>query len=46
MDRNYDVITFYSKNAFILRRPRATISADIIKSATMFIKKLLEDSES
>ena len=43
MDRNYDVITFFQK-AFILRRSRVAIFADIIKIVTMFIKKILKDS--
>ena len=44
MDRNYDAITFISKY-LILRRSRVTIFADIIKTVTMFIKKIFKDSE-
>ena len=40
MDINYDVITFF-QNIFILRSksPRVANFADIIRIATMFIKK-------
>ena len=31
------------QNAFILRRPRVTIFADIIKIVTIFIKAILKD---
>ena len=41
MDRNYDVITFFSKN---LRRPGVAIFGGIIKIVTMFIKTILKDS--
>ena len=43
MDRNYDVITYISKNLF-LRRSGVAIFADIIKIVTMFIKKIFKDS--
>ena len=33
------------QNTFILRRPRVAIFADIIKVLTMFIKKIVQDSE-
>ena len=33
------------QNAFILRKPRVAIFADIIKIVTMFIKKMFEDSK-
>ena len=36
MDRNYDVITFFSKT-FNLRRPGVAIFADIIKIVIMLI---------
>ena len=42
MDRNYDVITFFSKYPF-LRRPGVAIFADIIKIVTIFIKKIIQD---
>ena len=38
MDRNYNVITF--QTAFILRRSRVIIFADIIKIVIMFIKEV------
>ena len=44
MDRNYDVITFFFQNIFILKRPGVTNFAYIIKIVTMFIKKILKDS--
>ena len=37
MNRNYDLIIFFSKKLF-LRRPRVAIFADIIKIVTMFFK--------
>ena len=43
MDRNYDVITFFSKKLFS-RRPGIAIFADIIKIVIIFIKTILEDS--
>ena len=43
MDRNYDVITFFSK-CRLLRRPEVAIFADIIKIVTMFIKTIIQDS--
>ena len=39
MGRNYDAITF------ILRRPRVSNFADIIKITTMFIKAIFKDSK-
>ena len=42
MGRNCDVITFIQKT-LILRRPRVTIFADIIKIVTMFIKTIIKD---
>ena len=39
MDRNYDAI------AFILRRPTVANFADIIITATMFIKTTFKDSK-
>ena len=45
MDKNYDVITFFQKT-FILRKSRVAIYADIIKIATMFIRKIFKDSRS
>ena len=42
MDRDYDVITFF-QNTLILRRPRVTIFAEIIKIATMIFKKIIKD---
>ena len=39
MVRNYDVITFISKNTFTLKGPEVAIFAHIIKIVTMFIKK-------
>ena len=44
MDRNYDVITFFVKKIFILRRPGVAIFADIVKIMTMFAKAILKDS--
>ena len=44
MDRNYDVITFFSKYPF-LRRPGVAIFADIIKIVTIFIKKLFKTTK-
>ena len=43
MGKNYDVITFFQKT-FLLRRPTVAISADIIKTKTMFKKTILKDS--
>ena len=37
MDKDYDVITFFLKKAFILRKPGVAIFADIIKIVIMFI---------
>ena len=42
IDRNYDVITFFSKYLFS-RRPRVAIFADIIKIVAMFSKAILKD---
>ena len=42
MDRNQDVITIIL-NTFTLRRSRIASFADIIKIATMFIKKIFQD---
>ena len=39
MDRNFDVISFFSKNL-----NWAAIFADIIKIVTMFVKTILKDS--
>ena len=41
MDINYDVITLF-QNTFILSRLRLANFTDIIKIATMFIKKIFE----
>ena len=43
MDRNYDVITFFTKNLYF-KKAGVTIFADIIKIVTMFIKTILKDS--
>ena len=43
MNKNYDVIIFFSKYCF-LRRPGAAIFADIIKIVTIFIKTIIQDS--
>ena len=45
MDRNYDVITFISKNTFILRGPRVANFADIIQNAARFINTIFKDSK-
>ena len=42
MDRNYDVITFFSRD-LILRRFRVAIFADIIKIITMLFKTIIKD---
>ena len=42
--RIYDVITFISRRAFILRRAGAAFFADIIKVLTMFIIIIYKDS--
>ena len=34
------------QNAYILRKPRATISAEMIKILSMFIKTIFKDSKS
>ena len=39
MDRNFDVISFFSKNLNLV-----AIFADIIKIVTMFVKTILKDS--
>ena len=44
MHQNYDVITFISKYIY-LRRPKEATFADIIKTATMFIKATFKDSK-
>ena len=44
MDRHYDVITFVLK-CFCFRKARVANVADIIKIATMFIKKPVKDSK-
>ena len=44
MDRYYDAIIFIPKT-FVLRRPRVTNFADIIKIATMFFKTTFKDSK-
>ena len=41
MNRNHDVINFISRRP----RPRVANIADIIKIATIFIKKILKDSK-
>ena len=43
MDRNYDVITFFTKKLYF-KKAGVTIFADIIKIVTMFIKTILKDS--
>ena len=43
MDRNYDVITFFTKNLYF-KKAGVTIFAGIIKIVTMFIKTILKDS--
>ena len=43
MDRNYNVITFF-QNTVTLRRPEVAIFADNIKTVTMFIKIITQDS--
>ena len=40
MDKNYDVISFF-QSTFIIRRLRVVNFADIIKTATIVIKKPL-----
>ena len=49
MDINYDVITSIPKFIpfipFILRRPEEAIYGDIIKIATMFLKKIFKFSK-
>ena len=42
MDINYDVIIFIS-SAFILRKPRVAIFADIIRIVIMYIKAIFKD---
>ena len=44
MEGNYEVITLF-QNTFILRRPKVTIFADIIKIVTMYIKTVLKVSK-
>ena len=43
MDRNYDVITFFSKNLYF-KKAGVAIFADIIKVLTTFFKTILKDS--
>ena len=43
MNKNYKAITFFQKS-FISRKSGVDIFADIIKTVTMFIKKILKDS--
>ena len=43
MDRNYDVITFFSKNLYF-KKAGVAIFADIIKVLTTFFKRILKDS--
>ena len=45
MNKNYDAITCFFLNTFILRRPRVTSIADIIKIATIFIKRAFKGSK-
>ena len=42
INRNYDVITFILKYLYF-KRSRVAIFDDIMKVATMFIKKIFED---
>ena len=44
MSNSYDVITF-NLNNFILRRSRVANFADIIKTATIFIKPIFKNSK-
>ena len=44
MDKNYNVITFISKCIF-LGKPRVANFFDMIKIATMFIRKTFRDSK-
>ena len=44
MEGNYEVRTLF-QNTFILRRPKVTIFADIIKIVTMYIKTVLKVSK-
>ena len=44
MDRNYDAINLF-QNTYILRMPRVTIFADIMKFVIMFIKIIFKDSK-
>ena len=44
MDRNYDIIALF-QNAFVLRKSRVAILADIIKIVTIFIKTMFRDSK-
>ena len=44
MERNYKVITFL-KNGPILRKPRVTNFADIIKIANLYIIKTFKESK-
>ena len=43
MDRNHDVISFFTKT-FILRRTGVAIFANIIKITSMFIKGIFNNS--
>ena len=38
MDRNYDVISFFSKYLYFLKKNRVAHFADLIKVAILFIK--------
>ena len=44
MDKNYDVITFISRN-FIFNKAEVVFLGDIIKLVTMLVKKILKTQE-
>ena len=44
MDKNYDIIAFFSKN-FYFKKGKGAIFPDIIKIVTMFIKATLKGSK-
>ena len=44
MDKNYDVITFISRN-FIFNKAEVVFFGDIIKLVTMLVKKILKTQE-
>ena len=44
MDKNYDVITVFSKY-FYFKKVLSSYFGDIVKIATIFIKKIFKDSK-